>query len=33
LDFRAGVNLRTPHEIIWHMTGVLVLNCIITFLY
>jgi hypothetical protein len=21
--FRAGVNLRTPHEIIWHMTGVL----------
>ena len=22
-DFRAGVNLRTPHEIIWHMTGVL----------
>jgi hypothetical protein len=22
-DFRAGVNIRTPHEIIWHMTGVL----------
>jgi hypothetical protein len=22
-DFRAGINLRTPHEIIWHMTGVL----------
>ena len=22
-DFRAGLNLRTPHEIIWHMTGVL----------
>src|SRR5260370_2448593 len=22
-DFRAGVNLRTPHEIIWHITGVL----------
>jgi len=22
-DFRAGANLRTPHEIIWHMTGVL----------
>ncbi len=22
-SFRAGVNLRTPHEIIWHMTGVL----------
>lgn len=21
--FRAGVNLRTPHEIIWHMTGVI----------
>ncbi len=22
-DFRAGVNVRTPHEIVWHMTGVL----------
>lgn len=22
-DFRAGANLRTPHEIIWYMTGVL----------
>lgn len=22
-DFRAGANLRTPHEIIWHMTGVI----------
>jgi hypothetical protein len=22
-DFKAGVNVRTPHEIIWHMTGVL----------
>ena len=22
-DFRAGVNVRTPHELVWHMTGVL----------
>jgi hypothetical protein len=22
-DFRAGASLRTPHEIIWHMTGVI----------
>ena len=22
-NFRAGVNVRTPHEIVWHMTGVL----------
>jgi hypothetical protein len=22
-EFRAGVNVRTPHELIWHMTGVL----------
>ncbi|MEO7712430.1 MAG: hypothetical protein ABIV10_05880 [Gemmatimonadaceae bacterium] len=22
-DFRAAVNLRTPHELIWHMTGVI----------
>jgi hypothetical protein len=22
-DFKAGVNVRTPHEIIWHMAGVL----------
>lgn len=22
-DFRAGANVRTPHELIWHMTGVL----------
>jgi hypothetical protein len=21
-DFRAGANLRSPHEMIWHMTGV-----------
>ena len=21
-DFRAGVNVRTPHELLWHMTGV-----------
>jgi hypothetical protein len=20
-DFRAGVNVRTPHELLWHMTG------------
>jgi hypothetical protein len=26
-DFRAGVNLRTPHEIIWHMTGVIGYAC------
>jgi len=22
-DFRAGSNVRTPHELVWHMTGVL----------
>jgi hypothetical protein len=22
-DFRAGTNVRTPHEILWHMTGVI----------
>src|SRR5271165_1894348 len=22
-DFRSGANVRTPHELIWHMTGVL----------
>ena len=22
-DFRAGNNVRTPHELLWHMTGVL----------
>lgn len=22
-DFRAGTNVRTPHELLWHMTGVL----------
>jgi hypothetical protein len=22
-DFRAGINVRTPHELLWHMTGVL----------
>ena len=22
-DFRAGVNVRTPHELLWHMTGVI----------
>src|SRR5882724_4862578 len=22
-DFRAGSNVRTPHELLWHMTGVL----------
>ncbi len=22
-DFRAGANVRTPHELLWHMTGVL----------
>ena len=22
-DFRAGTNLRTPHELLWHMTGVI----------
>lgn len=22
-DFRAAVNLRTPHELIWHMTGLI----------
>lgn len=22
-DFRAGTNVRTPHELIWHMTGVI----------
>ena len=22
-DFRAGINVRTPHEIVWHMTGVI----------
>jgi hypothetical protein len=22
-DFRAGVNVRTPHELVWHMTGVI----------
>ncbi len=22
-DFRAGLNVRTPHELIWHMTGVI----------
>lgn len=21
-DFRAGTNVRTPHELVWHMTGV-----------
>lgn len=21
-DFRAGTNVRTPHELLWHMTGV-----------
>jgi hypothetical protein len=23
VDFRAGSNVRTPHELVWHMTGVL----------
>ena len=23
VDFRAGVNVRTPREIVWHMTGVI----------
>jgi hypothetical protein len=22
-DFRAGENVRTPHELVWHMTGVI----------
>jgi hypothetical protein len=22
-DFRAAVNVRTPHELVWHMTGVI----------
>ena len=22
-DFRAGVHVRTPHELVWHMTGVI----------
>lgn len=22
-DFRAGLNVRTPHELLWHMTGVI----------
>ena len=22
-EFRAGTNVRTPHEIVWHMTGVI----------
>src|SRR5258708_28270945 len=22
-EFRAGSNVRTPHELVWHMTGVL----------
>lgn len=22
-EFRAGVNIRTPHELVWHMTGVI----------
>ena len=22
-EFRAGVNVRTPHELVWHMTGVI----------
>ena len=22
-DFRAGPNVRTPHELVWHMTGVI----------
>ena len=22
-DFRAGVHVRTPHELLWHMTGVI----------
>lgn len=22
-DFRVGVNVRTPHELVWHMTGVI----------
>ena len=22
-DFRAGINVRTPHELVWHMTGVM----------
>src|ERR1017187_9502466 len=22
-EFRAGANVRTPHELIWHMTGLL----------
>jgi hypothetical protein len=22
-DFRAGTNVRTPHELVWHMTGVI----------
>ena len=22
-DFRAGTHLRTPHELVWHMTGVI----------
>ena len=22
-DFRAGTHVRTPHELIWHMTGVI----------
>ena len=21
-DFRAGAHVRTPHELVWHMTGV-----------
>ena len=26
-DFRAGANVRTPHELIWHMTGVIGYAC------
>ena len=22
-EFRAGINVRTPHELVWHMTGVI----------
>jgi hypothetical protein len=22
-DFRAGTHVRTPHELVWHMTGVI----------
>ena len=26
-DFRAGANVRTPHELVWHMTGVIGYAC------